>query len=408
MTLLYAPSKWAVLGHQPGVQFGGVVTLRTRFVIASLIILSVPVVSTGEGTAQGFFASRSDETVPLEIDGGLNQSELLGLEVVGERDHPGEYAGWSFDQTTKSLIIYIKAPTTPSWVLDEITYVKGLLEKTSDTSDPHYPALVSSTAYSYEDLDRLRTSLLEAGVGKVVVDDWIDPQQGRVVFRVNSVEDASVASSSISSMKLDGTALVIVDLTVDRGSKSSRNSDAAAHWSGNLVSWSPYVCTGGFTIRKSNGTRYQLFEGHCSNGATGTAWYSGTYFVGNTSFVDYTNGGWDIALLGGSTYAGRAYCGAPGTSTNCGISGTSTPSYVAGDGAISGLTPQQGLVLSYNMCHTYSSNGWRTCHLADSIASYPTPNLWTGGDSGGPVVDIVNSTTVKAVGGIDGAGSGHY
>jgi len=170
---------------------------------------------------------------------------------------------------------------------------------------------------------------------------YVDAKLGKVVLNsdapdavITGITGADKSAVVVHHEKVQGT--------------FSRKSDTPPFWGGAGIATPVGICSAGYTVQNSAGTRYMVTAGHCgSNGGAVTTENGGLAF-GTIS----GNGGpsRDMELIGGQSYAGRIYGG--------GVDSTvSYPVVGAGD-------PVVGF---NNYCHSGRTTGENCGHTAVSV-----------------------------------------
>lgn len=224
----------------------------------------------------------------------------------------------------------------------------------------------------------------------------LDPELESVVVDVEGAAPAAgrldVARAPVEGVK---PGAVVVRYSGE-SARASRNSDTAPHWGGARITAGSTGCTSGFTVKsKSSSTRFSVTAGHC--GPNGTAWYSGSYFFGNTAgrtgYPEY-----DQARLSGSTYTNSIYTDGLDSFTTRVVTG-------ANDGDVGDSVCLSGQVTK-SVCGVEIKSLSATYCDDPDVAATCTTYLMRGrrsddrvivrrGDSGGPVYQR-NSTLPRA------------
>jgi hypothetical protein len=214
---------------------------------------------------------------------------------------------------------------------------------------------------------------------------YLDPATGRIVLDTDA--PAGVVSSltglaGAGSAERQAAGQAVVRRTTTKDAFHRRDDSPPFYGGGGLLSGGG-LCSSGFAVQNSGGTRFAVTAGHCyANGATVTT-ESGGYTYGTVSnrrLPTVTGHAQDMELVGGQSYAGRVFTGGV-------TSSTSIPVVSAG-----------GAVVGYNAyCHSGRTTGEQCGHTATSVTaqvctatgckspviSYTGGTIQQGGDSGG-------------------------
>ena len=180
---------------------------------------------------------------------------------------------------------------------------------------------------------------------------------------------------------------------------ASMHSDSAP-FSGGADLNGEELCTSGFTMRWSNGTKRMVTAGHCFSGVGSHTTNMGTGAYGSY-FPDY-----DIATVSGSTYAGYVWTA---NTTKRPVSDASNP-IVGWDYCISGRSSGvkcQWEVTQLGVTICYFNNYPGCAHSLAAFKRYDDSHILNG-DSGGPLwLGTVSDTGALAVG-VRGVISGFF
>jgi len=164
----------------------------------------------------------------------------------------------------------------------------------------------------------------------------------------------------------------------------NRRDDIQPYWGGAGITDFAGICSAGYTVQNSVGTRFMVTAGHCFASGIGVWTESGANFFGTVSnrhLPTVTGEALDMELVGGQSYAGRIYSG--------GVTSTSSLPVVAAGTAFVGYN---------NYCHSGRTTGENCGHTANSISGqvctqtgckspvivFTGGNMIQGGDSGAP------------------------
>jgi hypothetical protein len=211
---------------------------------------------------------------------------------------------------------------------------------------------------------------------------YADPRTGNVVIDSNA---PARLVASLTSLKTD-TLLKSVKVQARRikiTDTYQRRDDIPAYYGGGGLLASGALCSTGYAVKNSVGTRFMVTAGHCFANGTSVRTESNLRVVGTVSnrlLASLGSGPVDMELLGGQSYAGRIFTGGV-------TSSTSIPVVAAGTAYV-----------GYNdYCHSGRTTGERCGHTATSITAqvctqtgckspviaYTGGTIQQGGDSGG-------------------------
>lgn len=208
---------------------------------------------------------------------------------------------------------------------------------------------------------------------------YTDPGTGDLVLETDA--PGSVLTGLTRALAGAGNAAVQVRRTTT--TDASRRSDTAPFWGGAGLSQGGGLCSSGYSVKNSAGTRFMVTAGHCyANGAT-VYTENGGRVVGTVrgrALASLTGEPLDMELLGGQSYGTRVYTG--------GVDSTSSLPVVSAGAASVGYS---------NYCHSGRTTGERCGHTATSttgqvctssgckspVIVYTGGTIQQGGDSGG-------------------------
>ncbi|MER6912568.1 hypothetical protein ABT354_12935 [Streptomyces sp. NPDC000594] len=214
---------------------------------------------------------------------------------------------------------------------------------------------------------------------------YVDGTTGRIVLETDAPDQLVAELTDLSggsAAVLDAAEAIELRRTAPTDSFDRRDDSPPFYGGGGLLSGNS-LCSSGYAVTNSAGTRFMVTAGHCyANGAAVTT-ESGRFpygTVSNRRLPTVTNEPVDMELLGGQSYAPRVFTGGV-------VSNTSIPVVAAG-GAVVGFN---------NYCHSGRTTGENCGHTANSITaqvctqtgckspviSYTGGNISQGGDSGG-------------------------
>jgi hypothetical protein len=201
---------------------------------------------------------------------------------------------------------------------------------------------------------------------------YFDPRSGRVVAETTGAAEPYAAIVKDHEGSIDFRS----DLS---GGEENRNADGAPHWGGAVIVSNNWACSSGYTVKRSNGTKFMVSAAHCADnvgevirGGTGLLW------GGVTDRGPYPT--WDVMLISGN-YDGRIYSG-NFTGTPQSVKGAADPVVGSTSYCVSGWASTE-----HCSHHAVSLNG-QLCSLAGctpGLAVFQDGSTLTqDGDSGGP------------------------
>jgi hypothetical protein len=209
-------------------------------------------------------------------------------------------------------------------------------------------------------------SYVDSATGRIVLDT---DAPASLVAAVTDMSGAAAAQrQAASQMQVHRRA---VTDTFDR------RDDIRPFWGGGGITSGGGICSSGYAVQNSVGTRFMVTAGHCfATGAT-VLTESGlnTYgTVSNRHLPTVSGDAKDMELVGGQSYAGRIFTG--GTTSS-----TSIPVVSAGS-AVTGYT---------NYCHSGRTTGENCGHTANSI----TAQVCTQSGCKSPVIAFTGGTMIQ-------------
>ncbi len=212
---------------------------------------------------------------------------------------------------------------------------------------------------------------------------YADPATGDVV--VDSNAPARVVAS-VTSLRGGGRSVAGVEVRTRKAKTTDtfhRRDDSPPYYGGGGLRASGALCSAGYAVKNSVGTRFMVTAGHCYANGTGVNTESNLRRVGtvsNRALASLGSGPFDMELLGGQSYAGRVFTGGVTSSTSIPV--------VAAGSAFVGFN---------NYCHSGRTTGEQCGHTATSttaqvctatgckspVIAYTGGTIQQGGDSGG-------------------------
>jgi hypothetical protein len=229
---------------------------------------------------------------------------------------------------------------------------------------------------------------------------YADALTGKVVLETDAPPDV------VSSLVGEQAGMVEVrDQTV--ADNFSRRDDIAPFWGGAGIrnTTTGGICTSGYTVRNSAGTRFMVTAGHClANGQTAVT------ELGNRVYgTARGNGlpGRDMVLLGGQSYGAAIYVGGVNSSTGHRVASAADPRVGFNNYCHSGRTTGE------HCGHTVSSVTGTVCTSSgckSPVVVFSGGVLPQAGDSGAPFYALSVSGSPKHIRGhvIAASGSTRY
>ncbi len=209
---------------------------------------------------------------------------------------------------------------------------------------------------------------------------------GKIVLDTNaSSRVVSSLTSAAKGQRTFGAGTVKVQVNkLGLSDQFNRRDDSPAFYGGGGLLASNSLCSAGYTVTNSSGSRWMVSAGHCY--AIGTrvntesnARYFGT--VTNRALASLGQTGLDMELLNGGSYSGRIFTG--------GVTSTSSIPVVAAGSASVGYTNycHSGRTTGENCGHTAVSTSAQVCTATGcktNVIAFTGGVLSQGGDSGSP------------------------
>jgi len=208
---------------------------------------------------------------------------------------------------------------------------------------------------------------------------YVDATTGRIVLSTNA-PGAVVSGLTDMSAAAAGQRQAAGQMQVRRRAITdtfNRRDDVQPYWGGGGITSGGFLCSSGYAVQNSAGTRFMVTAGHCfANGSTVlTESGANTYgTVSNRRLPTVTGDASDMELLGGQSYSGRIFTG--------GVSSTSSIPVVAAGTAFVGYN---------NYCHSGRTTGENCGHTANSI----TAQVCTQTGCKSPVIAFTGGTMIQ-------------
>ncbi len=210
---------------------------------------------------------------------------------------------------------------------------------------------------------------------------YADPTTGDIVVESSAPAKVVARLTSTSAVQRGGVE-VTTRRTVTRDAWHRRD-DIPSYYGGAGLSASGALCSSGYAVKNSSGTRYMVTAGHCYANGTSVRTESGANVVGTVfgrALASLGSGPVDMELIGGSSYWGRVYTG--------GVTSTTSAPVVAAGSAYVGYSNycHSGRTTGENCGHTAQSTTAQVCTQSgckSPVIAYTGGTLSAPGDSGG-------------------------
>lgn len=195
---------------------------------------------------------------------------------------------------------------------------------------------------------------------------YSDPRTGDVVVDSDAPDEVV---APLTDLKNKGLGHIKVKVNKGRVHDGyNRKDDIAPFFGGGGLSASGALCSSGYAVKNSAGTRYMTTAGHCFANGTTVRTESGARVVGvvtGRALASLGSGPVDMELLRGQSYAGRIFVG--GTTSSSSLPVVSAGSATVGYSAY---------------CHSGRTTGEHCGHTATSV----TAQVCTGTGCKSPVI----------------------
>jgi len=215
---------------------------------------------------------------------------------------------------------------------------------------------------------------------------YFDATSKRIVLSTNA---PSSVVSSLTRMPTASTALkqAVSQLQLRTGGPSdvySRRDDIPNFYGGGGITSGGALCSSGYAVQNSAGTRFMVTAGHCfANGASVTTESGANNYgtVSNRRLPTVTGDAMDMELIGNAGYWGRIFTGGEDSSTSARV--------VAAGTAYVGFTDycHSGRTTGENCGHTANSITAQVCTQTgckSPVIAFTGGTMIQGGDSGSP------------------------
>lgn len=186
---------------------------------------------------------------------------------------------------------------------------------------------------------------------------YVDSSTGKIILSSNAPTSVLSALTDMTGAGTDEKQAVKQMLVkrVTARDVWSRRSDIQPYYGGGGITSGGSICSSGYTVKNSAGTKFMVTAGHCfSSGASVSTESGGNAYgtVSNRHLPTVSGDARDMELIGGKSYSGRIFTGGVD-------SATSIPVVSAGE-AVVGYT---------NYCHSGRTTGENCSHKAASISA---------------------------------------
>ena len=225
--------------------------------------------------------------------------------------------------------------------------------------------------------------------GKYTFGTYADATTGQIVIDTNAPADVVDSLTSATSAKAPATekGAASVKVKVNKQKVSDlfhRRDDTPAFYGGGGLRASGALCSAGYTVTNSSGTRWMVSAGHCYAIGTRVNTESNLRYFGtvtNRALASLGQAGLDMELLSGSSYAGRIFTGGVTSSTSIPVVASGSASVGYNNYCHSGRTTGE------NCGHTAVSTTAQVCTQTgckSPVIAFTGGVLSQGGDSGSP------------------------
>ncbi|MFL6101576.1 MAG: hypothetical protein ACJ71T_16640 [Actinomycetales bacterium] len=270
--------------------------------------------------------------------------------------------------TAKAKVASHQAPD-PTFAATERLAAKGVV-----ATDASKAALATVEA-------RVRAYVTKNGT-KYAFGTYSDPKTGRVVLDTDAPASVVASLTNLSTAK-SAAGVGVTTHRVRTTDAFNRRDDIPNYYGGGGLTASGFLCSTGYAVQNSAGTRFMVTAGHCFANGTTVFTESGLHtegVVANRRLASLGNGPIDMELLTGQGYWGRVFTG--------GVTSSTSAPVVAAGAAFVGYT---------NYCHSGRTTGEQCGHTANSttaqvctttgckspVIAYTGGVVQQGGDSGG-------------------------
>jgi hypothetical protein len=192
---------------------------------------------------------------------------------------------------------------------------------------------------------------------KYTFGSYVDPSTGKVIVDTDAPADVVSSLTNLNdvaerSSVAGATVQVRRQTTIDAW---HRRDDIPPFYGGGGIAATGAICSSGYAVKTSGGTRFMITAGHCYANGTSVRTESGATLYGTVfarRLPTVTGGTADMEVIGGSQYAGRVFTG--------GITSTTSIPVVAAGPAYVGYA---------NYCHSGRTTGEQCGHKATSTTA---------------------------------------
>lgn len=270
--------------------------------------------------------------------------------------------------TAKAKVASHQAPD-PAFATTERLAAKGVVATTASKA-----ALATVEA-------RVRAYVAKNGTTYTFA-TYADPKTGGVVMQSDAPASVVASLTNLTSTK-SAAGIGVATQRITTTDAFNRRDDIPNYYGGGGLSASGFLCSTGYAVQNSVGTRFMITAGHCFANGTTVLTESGLHtegVVANRRLASLGNGPIDMELLTGQGYWGRVFTG--------GVTSSTSAPVVAAGAAFVGYN---------NYCHSGRTTGEQCGHTATSttaqvctttgckspVIAYTGGVVQQGGDSGG-------------------------
>lgn len=217
---------------------------------------------------------------------------------------------------------------------------------------------------------------------------YLDATTGKIVIDTNApadVVDSLTSTSTRGAAARETAAGTRVKVNRQRTTDLyHRRDDVPSYYGGGGLLASGALCSAGYTVTNSSGTRWMVSAGHCYAVGTRVNTESNLRYFGtvtNRALASLGQPGLDMELLSGSSYAGRIFTGGVTSSTSIPVVSAGSASTGYNNYCHSGRTTGE------NCGHTAVSTNAQVCTQTgckSPVIAFNGGVLSQGGDSGSP------------------------
>ncbi|EIV96354.1 hypothetical protein [Frankia sp. QA3] len=215
---------------------------------------------------------------------------------------------------------------------------------------------------------------------------YTDPATGQIVLETDAPAGVVSSLTDLSSAQASQRQAAARLQVRHTGTSDAwhRRDDISPFYGGGGIQSGGGLCSSGYTVQNSAGTRFITTAGHCfaTGAAVRTESNANAYGTVSNRHLPTVNGAAkDVELIGGQSYSGRIFTGGVTSSTSIPVVAAGTAYVGYTDYCFSGRT-------SGEQCgHTATSINAQVCTSSgckSPVIAYTGGNVGTNGDSGAP------------------------